>query len=246
MSKTHQRTLHKNLEFTALEQYMLLRANLEFTVPEGTKCPVIGVTSPVRGEGKSTTAVNLSYVLAESGKKVLLIDGDMRIPSIAKKMDINGDYGLTNYLMKTELRPLDTLKTDVLDNWYIMPAGELPPNPSELIGSRRMGALLESMTEDFDYIIVDLPPVNIVSDAMAISDHITGLVVVVREGYTEKSEVEKCFRQLKLSNVKVLGCVLNGAKNDGAAYGKYKKYKYYKYYRYYTSENEGKKETETK
>jgi capsular exopolysaccharide synthesis family protein len=161
-------------------------------------------------------------------------------------MDINGDYGLTNYLMKTELRPLDTLKTDVLDNWYIMPAGELPPNPSELIGSRRMGALLESMTEEFDYIIVDLPPVNIVSDAMAISGHITGLVVVVREGYTEKSEVERCFRQLKLSNVKVLGCVLNGAKNDGGAYGKYKKYKYYKYYRYYTSEDEDKKETEAK
>ena len=87
-TETHKRTLHKNLEFTATEQYKLLRANLEFTVPEGTKCPVIGVTSSMRGEGKSTTAVNLSYVLAEKGSKVLLIDGDLRIPSIAKKMDI--------------------------------------------------------------------------------------------------------------------------------------------------------------
>lgn len=238
--------LHKDLDFTSTEQYKVLRTNLKFTLPEGVKCPIIGITSSMRGEGKSTTAVNLSYVLAESGKKVLLIDGDMRIPSIAKKMDINGDYGLTNYLMKTEIRPLDTLKSSVLDNWYIMPAGELPPNPSELIGSRRMGSLLNTMAEEFDYIVVDLPPVNIVSDAMAISGHITGLVVVVREDYTEKSEIERCFRQLKLSNVKVLGCVLNGAKHDGGAYGKYKKYKYYKYYRYYTTTDEDGNEVKKK
>lgn len=228
--------LHKNLDFTSTEQYKVLRTNLRFTLPEGVKCPIIGITSSMRGEGKSTTAINLSYVLAESGKKVLLIDGDLRIPSIAKKMEINGDYGLTNYLMKTEIRPIESLKTEIHPNWYIMTSGELPPNPSELIGSRRMGALLATMSEEFDYIIVDLPPVNIVTDAMAISEHITGLVVVVREGYTEKGEVERCFRQLRLSNVKVLGCVLNGAKHDGASYGKYKKYKYYKYYnRYYTS-----------
>lgn len=236
--------LHKDLDFTSTEQYKVLRTNLRFTLPEGVKCPIIGVTSSMRGEGKSTTAVNLSYVLAESGKRVLLVDGDMRIPSIAKKMGINGDYGLTNYLMKTEVRPLDTLKSEILDNWYIMPSGELPPNPSELIGSRRMGSLLETLSQEFDYIIVDLPPVNIVSDAMAISGHITGLVVVVREDYTEKSEVERCFRQLKLSNVKVLGCVLNGAKHDGASYGKYKKYKYYKYYRYYTSTEDGEEKKE--
>jgi capsular exopolysaccharide synthesis family protein len=229
----HGKTLHKNLDFTATEQYKLIRANLNFTLPGDEKCPIIGVTSSMRGEGKSTTAVNLSYVLAASGKKVLLIDGDMRIPSIAKKMDINGDYGLTNYLMKTELRPLDTLKTDVLDNWYIMPAGELPPNPSELIGSRRMGALLESMTEEFDYIIVDLPPVNIVSDALAISKYIHGLIVVIREDYTEKKELETCFRQLSLSNVNVLGCVINGTKSGKGYYSKYRYKRYYKYYKTY-------------
>ena len=92
-------TLHKNLEFTALEQYKLIRANLDFTLPVGEKCPVIGVTSAMRGEGKSTTAVNLSYVLAERGSRVLLIDGDLRIPSIAKKMDIPSTPGLTDVLM---------------------------------------------------------------------------------------------------------------------------------------------------
>ncbi len=238
-SAVHPNTLHTNLDFTSTEQYKALRTNLHFTLPEDIKCPIIGVTSSMRGEGKSTTAVNLAYVMAESEKRVLLIDGDLRIPSIAKKMGINGDFGVTNFIMdkKSELS-LEPLKSDILDNWYIMPAGELPPNPSELLGSNRMGSMLKRLSEQFDCIVIDLPPVNIVSDAMAVSRHITGLVVVVREGYTEKSEVDSCFRQLKLSNVKVLGCVINGAKHDGAAYGKYKKYKYYKYKYEYTSEED--------
>lgn len=226
------KTLHKNLEFTATEQYKLLRTNLGFTLPEGLKCARIGVTSSTRGEGKSTTAINLSYVLAESGNKVLLIDGDLRIPSIAKKMGVAGSPGLTDLLMGKEV-PSDTFKSDLLDNWYIIPAGDLPPNPSELLGSRRMENFLNSMAEKFDYIIVDLPPVNIVSDAVAISKFTAGMVVVIREDYTEKKELEKCFRQLKLSGVNVLGCVMNGAKSGKGSYGKYRKY--YKYYRYYSS-----------
>ena len=234
MSETHQRTLHKNLEFTATEQYKLLRTNLRFTIPEGTKCPVIGVTSSMRGEGKSTTAVNLSYVLAEQGSKVLLIDGDLRIPSVAKKMEIPSTPGLTDMLMDRNVN-LDEFKSSILENWYIMPAGDIPPNPSELLGSQRMATTLEHLRESFDYIIIDLPPVNIVSDALSIANMITGMIVVIREEYTEKKELEHCFRQLKLSDVHVLGCVMNEAKSGGGAYGKYKyrKYRYYKYYRYY-------------
>lgn len=226
------KTLHKNLEFTATEQYKLLRTNLGFTLPEGVKCPVIGVTSSTRGEGKSTTAVNLSYVLAESGNKVLLIDGDLRIPSIAKKMGLDSTPGLTDLLMGKEV-PSDKFKSDLLDNWYIVPSGDLPPNPSELLGSRRMETFLNAMTDKFDYIIIDLPPVNIVSDAMAISKLTAGMIVVIREDYSEKKELEKCFRQLKLSGAKVLGCVMNGSKAGKGSYGKYRKY--YKYYRYYSS-----------
>ncbi|MBR5785215.1 MAG: CpsD/CapB family tyrosine-protein kinase, partial [Clostridia bacterium] len=206
------KTLHKNLEFTATEQYKILRANLSFTIPENVKCPIIGVTSSIRGEGKSTTAVNLSYVLAENGKKVLLIDGDLRIPSIAKKMGIESAPGLTNLLMRFESRQLVSFQSSILENWYIIPAGNIPPNPSELLGSAKMEKLLENLSEEFDYIIIDLPPVNIVSDALAISRYITGMILVVREEYTEKKEFEACSRQLELSNVKVLGCVMNGAK----------------------------------
>ena len=135
MSETHQRTLHKNLEFTATEQYKLLRTNIEFTLPQEDKCRVVGVTSSMRGEGKSTTAINLSYVLAEKGKKVLLIDGDLRIPSIAKKMDIQRTPGLTNMIIGGNYEDIENYRVGDLDKWYIIPAGDLPPNPSELLAS---------------------------------------------------------------------------------------------------------------
>lgn len=234
-STASQKTLHKNLEFTATEQYKLIRANLDFTLPEGEKCPVIGVTSAMRGEGKSTTAVNLSYVLAERGSNVLLIDGDLRIPSVAKKMDIPSSPGFTDVLMNKIPLQIEDYKSPLMDNWYIMPSGDIPPNPSELLSSKRTEAALKSLKEHFDYIVIDLPPVNIVSDAVAVSTYITGMVVVIREEYTEKKELEHCFRQLKLSNVKVLGCVMNETKTGSGNYSKYKRYKYYKYYRYYQS-----------
>lgn len=232
--KDMKRTLHKNLEFTAIEQYKILRTNLDFTLPEDVKCPIIGVTSSMRGEGKSTTAVNLSYVLAEKGSPVLLIDGDLRIPSIAKKMRIDSSPGLTDLLMGHGAHMPD-FRSALLENWFILPSGDIPPNPSELLGSRRMEYILNSLRESFDYIIIDLPPVNIVSDALSIASLITGMVVVVREDYTEKKELERCFRQLQLSNVNVLGCILNESKNDGGSYKKYRKHKYYKYYKYYQS-----------
>ncbi len=224
---TNKKTLHKNLEFTATEQYKLLRTNLTFTLPEDVACPIIGVTSSMRGEGKSTTAVNLSYVLAENGQRVLLIDGDLRIPSVAKKMEIKSTPGLTDLLMGYEKQQLSVFKSKLLDNWYILPSGNLPPNPSELLGSHRMETILTALSEKFDYIIIDLPPVNVVSDALTISKLITGIIVVIRANYTEKKELDACFRHLQLSNVKVLGCVMNEAKDEKGSYGKYKKYYQY-------------------
>ena len=231
------KTLHRNLSFTATEQYKLLRANLEFTLPQDEKCHVVGVTSSTRGEGKSTTAINLSYVLAEKGSRVLLIDGDLRIPSVAKKMGIASTPGLTNLLIKKGSN-VDIFKTDVLDTWYVLPAGDIPPNPSELLGSARMEELLASLKQKFDYIVVDLPPVNLVSDAVAISKFISGMIVVIREEYTEKKELTHCMRQLSLSNVNVLGCVMNETDSGRSYYGKYKKYSYY-----YQSERKDDKST---
>lgn len=229
----NKKTLHKNLEFTAVEQYKLLRTNLSFTLPEGENCSIIGVTSAMRGEGKSTTAVNLSYVMAESGKKVLLIDGDLRIPSIAKKMDLKNDFGLSDLLRGATTVQMSSFKVPDYNNWYIMPSGALPPNPSELMGSARMKNVLRTLAENFDCIIIDLPPVNLVSDALAVSKYISGMVIVVRADYTEKKELESCFRQLDLSDVNVLGCVINDDKMGKGSYSKYKYRKYYKYYKSY-------------
>lgn len=227
------KTLHKNLDFTALEQYKLLRTNLSFTLPEDEKCSIIGVTSAMRGEGKSTTSVNLSYVMAESGKKVLLIDGDMRIPSVAKKMGIENTFGLTDLLKGAGSVQISNFKSTEYSNWYIMPSGALPPNPSELLGSVRMKNVLKALSENFDCIIIDLPPVNLVSDALAVSKYISGMIVVIREDYTEKKELESCFRQLKLSDVNVLGCVINEDKKGKGSYSKYRYKRYYKYYKTY-------------
>ena len=149
----NKKTLHRNLDFTATEQYKLLRTNLEFTLPEGESCPVIGVTSSMRGEGKSTTAINLAYVLAEKGSRVLLIDGDLRLPSVAKKMFIPSTPGLTDLLMGNAFN-IAEFQSDLLKNWYIIPAGNIPPNPSELLGSRRMETILSKLREMFDYIII--------------------------------------------------------------------------------------------
>lgn len=237
------KTLHKNLNFTAVEQYKLIRANLDFTLPENEKCPVIGVTSPMRGEGKSTTAVNLAYVCAEKGSKVLLIDGDLRIPSIAKKLDIESTPGLAD-LLRGKGAQVSEFKSHLLSNWFVLPSGDIPPNPSELLGSARMENILNQLREIFDCIIIDLPPINIVSDALAISNFISGMLVVIREDFTEKKDLEHCVRQLKLSGVNVLGCVVNGAKSEKASYSKYRKYRYYKYYKYshyYQSSSKGSK-----
>lgn len=224
-----QRTLHENLQFTAIEQYKLLRENLSFVLPSDRKCAVIGVTSSMRGEGKSTTAVNLAYVLAEKGKRVILIDGDLRIPSIAKKMRIESSPGLTDLLRSADVKQLNLFRSTQYTNWYIMPSGELPPNPSELLGSSKMKNILEALSENFDYIVIDLPPVNLVSDAIAVSKYTTGMVLVIREDYTEKKELDNCFRQLELSNVNILGCVMNESKGGNGYYKKKKSY--YRYYK---------------
>lgn len=221
-------TLCENLQFNAVEQYKLLRTNISFTLPEDVKCPIIGVTSSIRGEGKSTTSINLAYVYAESSKRVLLIDGDLRLPSIAKKLRISSTPGLTGCLVGDENITLEKFKSDIRENLYIIPSGQLPPNPSELLSSRKMRKFLEMLSCHFDCIIIDLPPVNVVSDAVAISKFLTGMIVVVKANYTEKKEYESCKRQLKLSNVNVLGTVMTNADTGKAYYSKYKKtYKYY-------------------
>ena len=228
------KTMHKNLSFASAEAYKLLRTNLQFILPgeDEARCRVIGVVSSIHGEGKSTTALNLSYVLAENGKRVLLIDGDMRLPSVGKNMEMPNAPGLSNVLIssgkdaKIVVRP-----SGVIDNWFILTSGDIPPNPSELLGSKRMRSAVTMLVEKFDYIIVDLPPVNVVPDSLVISSLLDGYLLVVRENYTSSKEVAYCVNQLKLVNAKILGFVMNCAKENHKRYGRYNRYsRYGKYY----------------
>ena len=215
--------LHKKLSFAATEAYKLLRANLMFTLAGEEGCRIVGLTSSMRGEGKSTTAVNLSYTLAETGKKVLLIDADLRLPSVAKKLEIKGTPGLSNLLADSEIIEGAIRKSDILESWDILPAGDIPPNPTEMLGSLQMEKLITRLSEAYDYIILDLPPVNIVSDALVVSKLLSGMLVVVRENYSQRRELKNCMRQLDLSSVKVLGYVLN-IKGDDKSISKKTKY----------------------
>ncbi len=225
-----------NLSFAAAEAYKLLRTNLMFSLPE-KPCHIIGVTSSVRGEGKSTTSVNIAYTFAQSGKKVLLIDADMRLPSVAAKLDIHGAPGLSNLIAGMNTEHSCLRKSSFFDNWYIIPAGDIPPNPSELLGSERMHNLLLRYEELFDVIILDLPPVNIVTDALVISKWTDGLIGVVRQNYTDRRALSDCMYQVEKLNVKFLGFVMTDANvGEGSYkhYGKYGKYggKYGKSYGY--------------
>lgn len=222
----------ENLSFAASEAYKLLRTNLQFALAD-RPCKIIGMTSSLRGEGKSTTSVNLCYTLAQSGKRVLLIDADMRLPTIHAKMELShAAPGLSN-LLAGLCEDKESLRVSRLfNNWYIMPAGDIPPNPSELLGSEHMHALLERFSAIFDVIVIDLPPLNIVADALVISPWIDGLILVVRQNYTSARALNDCMYQIEKVNARFLGFVLTDAAVGESSYKGYRYSRYGKYGKY--------------
>lgn len=215
------KSIGNNLSFGASEAYKLLRTNLIFSMADENECKIIGVTSALRGEGKSTTSINLAYTLAQSAKSVLLIEGDMRLPDVASTLGMGDATGLSHVL--AGIKPLDEAvhQTMLIRNMSVIPAGEIPPNPSELLSSRRMEQVLEALSSAFEYIIIDLPPVNAVSDSLAISGLLSGMVVVVRQDYCDQQSLAEAMRRMELLQIKVLGFVLNGAEAAGKRYKKY-------------------------
>ena len=241
----------EKLPFLASEAYKLLRTNLMFVLPDEQKCRIVGVTSSFRSEGKSVTSVNLSFTLSKTDKKVLLIEGDMRLPSLSRKLtELSPTPGLSNVLagLKT---PNEVIQHSARSqNWDIMTAGDLPPNPAELLGSDRMKSLLQELSESYDWIVVDLPPADIVSDALTLTGSLTGILVVVRRNYTDKQSLNDCMSKLNLIGANVAGFVMTDADIEQATYGKYgrygKKNRYGRYYRkhrdydYYSKSGYGK------
>lgn len=217
------------ISFAASEAYKLLRTKLQFSFSDENACRVIGISSGLSGEGKSLSAVNLAYSLSELGMRVVLLDCDMRRPTLAKKLGINKAPGLSNYLTRQSdlvslLQPCGI--QDDPNAFHVIAAGPNPPNPVELLSSERMASALKSLRKLYDYVILDLPPVSEVSDAMAIADQTDGILLVVRQNYCDRGILEDTVRQFKFINAKLLGIVFNSTTVNTGKYGKsyYKKY----------------------
>ena len=200
----------KNMSFVTSEAYKLLRTNVMFSFA-GDSCHIIGVTSAVSGEGKSLTACNLAYSMSELGKKVLLLDCDLRLPTVAEKLGLSREPGVTNLLVTGGDFHRSVQKCPDAANLDVIPAGPASPHPTELLSSEKMKSLMDELAKEYDYIVVDLPPVTVVSDALVLSGVLQGVVVVVRNGVVEEKALADAMRQLKMVEMRVLGFVYNGS-----------------------------------
>ena len=221
------------ISFAAAEAYKLLRTKLQFSFADENTCHVIGVSSALTGEGKSLSAVNLAYATAQLGKRVLLIDCDMRRPSLADKLPVRKTPGLSDYLTgqihSDQLLQACGIKDDE-NSFHVISSGRTPPNPMELLSSARMEKMVALLRDKYDYIIMDLPPVGEVGDALATAKLTDGLLVVVRQNYCDTIALNAAIRQFEFVGAKVLGIVFNCVVEDEGRYG----YRYYrKYYRKY-------------
>lgn len=192
------------------EAYRSLRTSLDFAAdyPEG--CRVIGVCSAMAGEGKSTTAAQLAYALSQRGSRVLLMDCDLRRPSIHQKLSLSLGPGLSDYLAKQ--LPLEELIRQYTlgeTQFQVITAGRIPPNPGELLSSPRMGKLLDNLRQSYDVILVDLPPVGEVGDGIVMSRHTDGTLLVVRRGYCSSLMLEDAVEQFASVKKRILGIAFN-------------------------------------
>ena len=221
----------RHVPFAVVEAYKAIRTNLTFLLAT-SETKVFGITSPEAGEGKSTTSVNMAIAFSQLGDKVLLIDADMRKSSIHKKLKIENNAGLSNVL--AGFNNYSEVITHINDTFDVITAGQVPPNPSELLGSARFKELVETVGREYSYVIIDTPPMDVVTDALVISPHTAGLVLVVKDHVTPTDAINRAIEAAKFANINILGAVMNAANpKSGRGYG-YRKYGYRKYgYRKY-------------
>ena len=230
--------LSANSSFATREAYKSLRTNVMFSLP-GNDSKCIGIVSAFRGEGKSSTAINLGISFAQTNKKVIIIDCDMRLPTIASKIGVKSKPGLSNYLACSDdvngtfIQKVSEYGIDVLA------AGDIPPDPTSLLDSKQMSSLIELLKEYYDYIILDFPPIVMVTDAIILSKTVDGYIVVVRHNTSEMQKVKETIKQMKFAGAKILGFVYNGKGDRKKYYRKGYGSKYYKNYYYYNYYSQG-------
>lgn len=206
--------------FAVAEAYKSIRTNLMFLLTKKVG-NVITVSGSDISEGKSTTAVNLAVAFSQLGDKVLLVDADLRRSSVHKKTKLENTVGLSDILGGfAEFSDAVKSVNPCLD---VLTSGHSAPNPSELLGSARYESLIRELGEKYNYIIVDTPPVNVVSDALIVAPKSDGVVLVVRDKFTMSDALKKAIEAFEFANIKVLGAIMNAAGSRNRKY--YKKYK---------------------
>lgn len=241
-----------DISFAASEAYKLLRTKLQFSFADEANSRVIGVSSALSGEGKSLSSVNLAYTLSELGKSVILVDCDMRRPTLAEKLNIQKMPGISSYLtgqsdLGSLVQPCGIKGEEKA--FHVISAGQNPPNPSELLSSGKMQAAIRALRAHYDYVILDLPPVSEVSDAMTVAKQMDGMLLIVRQNYCNRMVLSDTVRQFEYLNAKILGVVFNCTTEGGGKYsgGYYKKYYGKRYYkRYYGRSYDAARQNERK
>lgn len=211
-------------QFAVVESYKMIRTNLLFLLSQSNE-KSITVSSSVAGEGKSTSAINIAVAFSQLGCRVLLIDADMRKPSVHKKLRLSNEKGLSSILVG--FSQLEESVNTINPNFDVITAGPTPPNPSELLGSDQMTTLLDRLESIYDYIIIDTPPINIVPDALVVAPNTSGIVFVVQDFITPHGQFQKALNSIEFAGVRMLGVILNGSSG-----GSTKKYRYRYRYRY--------------
>jgi capsular exopolysaccharide synthesis family protein len=212
--------MDSEMTFGMKESFNLLRTNLMMSFPDLKSGRVIGVSSSVGGEGKSFVSCGIAHAIAKTGCKVLLLEGDLRLPTIGKKLNLKKSPGLSNLLAGSISDVSDVLQTKAYGNFDVITSGNIPPNPSEMLGSQRMKTLIDILAKNYDYIIFDLPPVTSVPDPLVVSQLTNGIVMVVKHEYTDKNSIDEAIRHLKIANAKLLGFVYNGNTESNPTYAK--------------------------
>ncbi|MBF4550381.1 chromosome partitioning protein [Pseudoclavibacter sp. RFBJ3] len=217
--------VHEEPKSPKAESYRALRTNLRFMDIENTRHSFV-VTSSLPSEGKSTTSANIAIALAEQGAKVVLVDGDLRKPKVATTMGVDGSVGLTD-LLSGRAEPKDVLQRWGRGRLYVLPAGRIPPNPSELLGSHTMQQVHDQLLAEHDYVIIDAPPLLLVTDGAVLSELAHGTLLVVASGQTPRSALAGAVAQLEGIGSEVSGIVVTKVPTKGPdsyAYGSYGAY----------------------
>ncbi|MBY0203009.1 CpsD/CapB family tyrosine-protein kinase [Paenibacillus polysaccharolyticus] len=209
-----------NPRSTSSEAYRKLRTNIQFSSID-SQIQTIMIASASSGEGKTTTIGNLAVTYAQEGKKVLVMDTDLRKPAVHLMFNVPNHVGLTSVL-SSQYKVTEVLRETGVEGLHVLSSGPIPPNPSEMIGSRKMTALLEGLKEEYDVILFDTPPVLTVTDALIISSLCDGVILVVNAGKVKKDLVKKAKAHLEHVNARILGAVLNNVqvpKSRNNSYG---------------------------